>query len=66
MDNLISSQPAPQAADYEAAIAQILTEIRYSNEQMQSDRAEIDRLRAQTKALKAETRALLADMGASL
>jgi cell division protein FtsB len=56
VDDVISSQRAPQtAAEYEAAIAQLLTEMHRLNEQMQQDQAEIDRLKAETRAIKAET-----------
>ena len=71
MDNLISSQPAPQtAADYEAAVDAQIKEMKSLNSQMHTDRAEINRLEAETESLKAEahrlkreTRKLLASMG---
>jgi peptidoglycan hydrolase CwlO-like protein len=65
MDDLMSLQPAPRtAAEYEAAIEQMLTEMQRLNQQMQKDQADIDRLSAEIAALKAETRVLLASMGA--
>ena len=67
MDNLASLQPVPQtAADYEAAVEQLLAEMKRLNQQMQSDRTDIERLKAETRELKAETRALLTSMGAQL
>lgn len=65
MDNVISAQPLPQnAADYEAAVEQLLAEVKRLNQHMQSDRADIERLKDETRTLKAETRALLLSMGA--
>ena len=67
MENLVSSQTAPQAAsDYEASFNQLMAEMERLNEQMRSDRADIERLKAETQMLKAETRAVLASMGAKL
>ena len=67
MDELVSSTPAPQsAAEYETAIEQLLAEMKHFNQQMQSDRAEIEQLKLQTRTLKAETRAVLASMRVTL
>ena len=65
MDNVVSAQPLPQnAADYEAAVEQLLAEVKRLNQHMQSDRTDIERLKTETRTLKAETRALLLSMGA--
>ena len=65
MDSVLSSQPVPKsAADYEAAVEQLLAEMKRLNQQMQSDRTDIERLKAETRTLKAETRARLLSMGA--
>lgn len=60
-------------ADYKAAVEQLLAEMKRLNERMQSDRADIERLRLETQALKvetqrlkAETRATLASLGVAL
>lgn len=67
MENLVSSPPSLQtAAEYEAAVEQLLAEIRRLNEQMQDDRLDIERLRIETQMLKVETRAVLARIGAAL
>jgi hypothetical protein len=65
VDNVVSAQPLPQtAADYEAAVEQLLAEVKRLNQHMQSDRTDIERLKTETRTLKAETRALLLSMGA--
>jgi uncharacterized small protein (DUF1192 family) len=67
MDNLVSRQSAPRTAtDYEAAIEQMLAEMKRLNEQMATDRAEIERLRVETQRLKAETRAVLETLGVAV
>ena len=55
MDDIISQRAPRNAAEYEAAISQLLTEMHRLNEFMRRDQAEIDRLKAETSALKAET-----------
>ena len=74
MEETVSPQlPLETPADYEAAIAGYLAEMRHLNELMQRDRADIERLRGETDALKvetqrlkSETRAILAGLGAAL
>jgi hypothetical protein len=67
MSDLASSPSAPETAgDYEAALDQLLAEMRLINEQMQKDRVDIDRLKAETHALKVESATLEADMRAML
>lgn len=67
MENFVSSQPVPQtSADYEAAVEQLLAEMKRLNQLIQSDRTDIEQLKAETRTLKAETRALLTSMGAKL
>ena len=67
MDEKLLSQPMLKtAADYQAAIEQLLTEMKRLNEQMDADRREIDRLKAETETLRAETRSILATLGVTL
>ena len=67
MNDVVSSQSLPQtAADYEAAVEQLLAEMKRLNQQMQNDRTDTERLKDETQTLKAETRALLLSMGAKL
>jgi cell division protein FtsB len=67
MADLASSPTAPEtAAEYEAALDQMLAEMRLLNEQMQKDRVDIDRLKAETHALKAESATLEAETRAIL
>ena len=63
MSNRISSRPAPRtAAEYRAAIAEMLLEMERLNQQMRADQALMEQLKADTAAIKTETRALLASM----
>jgi hypothetical protein len=65
--NDILTQPTPQTeAEYEAAFAQLLSEMQRIREQMDSDQADIERLKAERYSLKAETRAMLAALKAML
>jgi peptidoglycan hydrolase CwlO-like protein len=67
MEESLFSQPTPQtAAEYEAAIDQLLAEMQRLNQKMKEDQSVIDRLKAETETLKRETRALLASMGAAV
>jgi peptidoglycan hydrolase CwlO-like protein len=67
LDDVLSSQFTPQtAAEYEAAMDQLLAEIQRLNQQMKEDQSAIDRLKTETETLKRETRALLASMGVPL
>ena len=60
MADVTSMQTTPQTdAEYEAAIEQMLSEMKHLRTMMDSDQAEIDRLKVETQALKAETRAML-------
>src|SRR4051794_22027953 len=64
MDEGLPAVTTPQtAAEYEAAVDEILRQIGLLNEQMRADRAESERLRAESQTLKRETRAILASMG---
>ena len=61
----VSTQPVPQTdAEYEAAFAQLLSEMQHLREQMDRDQTDIEWLKAETQNLKAETRALLTTMKA--
>jgi hypothetical protein len=53
-------------ADYEAAIAEVLAEIRRLNEQMEHNRVRIERSKAQTAASARRTDAILSDIDARL
>jgi hypothetical protein len=64
MDELMTGLSPQDAADYEAAIDALLAEMNHSNQRMQRDREEIDRLRAETLALRDETRRVIATIGA--
>jgi hypothetical protein len=64
MDELFSTQTQPKTvADYKAAIAQLIAEMSRLNHSMQSDRAEIERLKVETRDIQAETRAILTSLG---
>jgi hypothetical protein len=66
MSNRTSSGAAPRtAAQYRAAIEEMLQEMERLNEQMRADQALIEQLRTDTAAIKTETRALLASMAAA-
>jgi chromosome segregation ATPase len=56
MAELTASQ---QTAEYESILTQIFVEINLLNQQMQQDRAEIDRLKADSARLEAETQSIL-------
>jgi predicted nucleic acid-binding Zn-ribbon protein len=53
-------------AEYEAAIEQMLAEMRRLNERMKDDQTAIERLKAETRALKEETDAVKARLRARL
>jgi hypothetical protein len=56
MDETVSVTDAPRtAADYRAAIAAVMAEIRRSNEQSEWTWSEIERLKAESVAFQAET-----------
>ena len=65
MDELLQVPPQ-SAAEYEAAIDRLLSEISRLNHQMEGDRAEINRLKAETQELRAATRAILARIGSRI
>jgi methyl-accepting chemotaxis protein len=66
MSDTVSAHSAPKtAAEYKAAIEDLLGEMQRLNEQMQSDQAVIERLKADSARIKAETRALLAAMSSA-
>ena len=65
MQNAAPAVSTPQTdADYEKLVDQMLAELKTLNQQMEQDRADIDRLKAHTAQLKAETRDVLTSMGA--
>lgn len=66
MDELFQTPSPESAAEYEAAVDQLLAEMGRLNHQMRADRAEIERLRAETRELKRETRAVLESLGCRL
>ena len=60
MPELTASPLSPQtAAEYENILSQIFIEINLLNQQMQPDRAEIERLKADSARLEAETQSIL-------
>lgn len=54
------SEPGTDA-EYEAAIEQMLAEMKRLNQQIQDDQAEIDRLKVETATMKEETKRLKAE-----
>jgi peptidoglycan hydrolase CwlO-like protein len=67
MDNRIGSSPAPRtAAEYRAAIDELLAEMIRMNEQMDRDRVEIERLKAETEVIKADTEVIKARLQSRL
>jgi hypothetical protein len=67
MEERIALPPAPQsAAEYKAAINELLAEMKRMNEQMDRDREEIDRLKAETESIKAETEPIKAQLQSRL
>jgi hypothetical protein len=66
MSDTVSAHSAPKtAAEYKAAIEDLLGEMQRLNDQMQGDQAVIERLKAETALIKTETRALLAAMSSA-
>jgi hypothetical protein len=64
---VLSTPSEPQSdADYEAAIAEVLAEIRCLNEKMEHNRVRIERSKALTAASSRRTDAILADIDARL
>lgn len=56
MDETLLTRTGPKtAADYKSAFAELLREITKIEEKMQTNRAEIERLKVETQILKAET-----------
>ena len=67
MKSVTLTQPAPRTdAEYEAAVEELLAEMRQINERMQDNQAAIERLRAESDVIRTETRAILASLGAKL
>ncbi len=48
--NVTLEPTADEAADIQAAVTELLAEMKRANEKMDSDQREIDRLKAQTRA----------------
>ena len=67
MANAAAMQSVPQTqAEYEAIFERMMVEAESLNQQMRSDRIEIERLTTETHLLKNETRMILAGMGAKV
>jgi hypothetical protein len=49
-EDIVLEPTAGEAADIEAAVKALVTEMKRANEKMESDQREIDRLKAQTRA----------------
>jgi hypothetical protein len=60
----LTASPPPTEAEYESILNQIVVEINLLNQQMQRDRAEIERLKVDSARLEAETRSILARLQA--
>jgi hypothetical protein len=67
MGKQITSSPAPRtAAEYRAAIDDLLTEMKRMDEQSDRNWTEIERLKAESAAIRAETDKLIAQLDAKL
>ena len=65
MADVTVSQSTPQTpAEQEEVLTRIFVEINLLNQQMQQDRAEIDRLKADSARLEAETQSILSRLKA--
>jgi len=61
MEERIASSPAPRtAAEYRAAIDELLAEMKRMNQQSDRTRAEIEQLKAESAAIRAETEVIKA------
>jgi hypothetical protein len=58
MSDVLTQATLHTDAEYEATLAQIFSEMQSLNEQMQSDQADIERLRAEAMIYKAESQRL--------
>ena len=62
MSDISTQQVSQMDIDYEAAIAQVLSDMQHIREMMDIDQADIDRLKAETQCLKTETRAMISTL----